>query len=118
MITISRHQLDALQAAKDRAFAEKALGVLTRLWSARLGARDLQVLLNWASDGVGRGRALGFVTEKDVCGLLNLSLVLTEFAPTFDWPDWAGAILARRDRAPAERLAAVRAEWRRRIGQP
>ena len=111
VITVSRVQIEALQAAMDREFAEKTLAVLMRLWSARLGVYDPERLIDWASDGVARARSLGIVTEQDVAGLLNLSLVLTDFALTFDWPEWARTILSNTEVGPSHRLETVLAAW-------
>jgi hypothetical protein len=114
LIIVGRRQIEALQAAMDLEFAQRALVVLKRVWSARLGPYDPDRLITWAADGVARARALDILTEQDVAGFLNLTLVLTNFALSFDLPDWAEAILSNAEAAPSDRLEAVHAAWQSR----
>ena len=114
VLTITKRQLAAFQAAADRNFARRALALLHELWPDRLGMQEPEALEAWAVAALAEARAAAIVSERDVCSLFNLKLVVTAFDPSADWPDWARIILDDSKTAPVARLEALFAEWARR----
>ncbi len=114
MLTITKRQLAAFQDAADRIFARRAIDVLCGAWPDRLAPRDPQELEDWAVGALGEAREAAIVTERDVCSLFNIKLVVTGFDLSASWPAWARAILDDTAAAPVARLDVLFAEWARR----
>jgi hypothetical protein len=104
---VRRSQLDTFAAQSARQFKNDLLGHIRRCFPrdySRLGDSRARAFVD---AGVDRARHHGFVSKKEICGLVDLMLI---FGPQFDDDSripWARAILNNRSTTEAAKMQAL-----------
>ena len=90
MLTIRQEQLLALEAQANEASEDRLARHAQRFFPTQVAALAEPDLLRYVRQAVAAAQGHGFVTERDICKYLNLTLALGR---DFDTAPWARTIL-------------------------